>query len=652
MSYDDDYTTIPPTHLPQDTPNTDGLTWEMLRDTWSPRRHIRVDRDGDNAVYVDVPAGQTRPPRPHALYLADEQQRFRLLGFDFDAHRDGLFPQVDAAALQAALTAAHIPHLACSSGPGGGVHVWVRLSAPAPAAAVRKLARQLDAAYPSFDPTPLLNPATGCLRAPGSPHRRGGHSTPQGSPRILPVAFADVARAVAGIRASSSSSAQAPAVRRQPIDTTSWGTPHLRGARRRLSAQFRTLAHKPVGMADDASAIAWSLLLACAHARFTQEDVQRAAFVDAWPGLEYLRTVRQDDHRSPRPLREQFLEKQWHHAVDTAASVPAPAEDCGSPQWQAVAARVAAFQQECDQEPARWKGCTGIVDRLLLDALCWHLARTAATTAHLSERAWALTAGLDRSTVNRRLKALAEEGWIVRTKSSAGPWAAHWSLREGGGKSGSGPNPVEVIDTLSERLRAARQDVWCAPGWGQTAWAVWEAVSAGARGIRQIRAATGLGVSTVAGKLAELRHAGLIDRTGRRAYTGQQRLQDAAEQLGVRGAHTDKERLYALHSATFVWWLTDRLRDQLSGTSDALAEWGMFPDHHVAADTDPRDVAMVYGAVSHGTPAQVTAWSAAMVMQELHRHRDPRYWRELVAEARTALPAAEMYGPAALHLAA
>ena len=41
-----------------------------------------------------------------------------------------------------------------------------------------------------------------------------------------------------------------------------------------------------------------------------------------------------------------------------------------------------------------------------------------------------------------------------------------------------------------------------------------------------------------------------------------------------------------------------------------------------------------------------------MVMQELHRHRDPRYWRELVAEARTALPAAEMYGPAALHLAA
>lgn len=653
MSYDDDYTALPPTHLPDDTPSNAGLTWEILRDSWSPRTHIRVDRDGDNAVYVDLPAGRTRPAKPHALYLADEQQRFRLLGFDFDAHRDGLFPQVDAAALQAVLTAAHIPHLACVSGPGGGVHVWVRLSAPTPASAVRRLARQLDAVYPSFDPTPLLNAATGCLRAPGSPHRRGGHSAPQGNPRILPVAFPDVVRALAGLRPTAGTSAGSPrAERRQPIDTTAWGTPHLRGIRRPLPAQFRALARKPVALAADASAIGWSLLLACAHARFTQEDVHHAAFVEQWPGLEYLRTVRQADHRSPRPGKEQFLEQQWHRAVDSAAAVPAPPEDAGSAKWQASAERVAAFQQECDRTPNRWRGCTGVVDRLLLDALCWHLARAATTTVHLSERAWALTAGLDRSTVNRRIKTLLAEGWIVRIKDAAGPWAAQWALREGGEKSGSGPNSVEVIDSLAEKLRSARHDVWCAPGWGQTAWAVWRAISDGVRGLRQIRAATGLSVSTIASKLAALRGAGLIDRTGRRAYSGRSRLATAAEQLGIRGAHADKERLYALHSATFVWWLTDRLRDQLSGPSDALAEWGMFPDDHVAADTDPRDVAMVYGAVSAGTPPQVTAWSAAMVLQELHRHREPRYWRELVADARTALPAAEMYGPAVLHLAA
>lgn len=654
MSYNDDYTAIPPTHLPGDTPNHPLSTWEIIRQQWMSRPTIRVDRDGDHAVYIDAPAGAERPDRPHALYLADERQRFHLLGFDFDAHQDGLLPKVDAAALQAILTAANIPHLACTSGPGEGVHVWVRLSAPATAAAVRGLAKALDTAFPSFDPTPLLNPTTGCLRAPGSPHRHGGHSTPLGDVHVLPARFEDVARALAGLAASSSTPAKAAsmtAIRRQPIDTTSWGTPHLRGPRRPLPAQFRALAHKPIGLADDASAIAWSLMLACAHARFTQEDLHRAAFIDMWPGLEYLRTIRQDDHRTPRPRQEQHLEQQWHRAVDTAASIPAPTEDTCSDQWRAAALRVAAFQQQCDTQPARWKGCTGIVDRLLVDALCWHTARAATKTVHLSERAWALTAGLDRSTVHRRLRVLVRDGWIVRRREAAGPWAAQWSLREGGGYSGSGPNPTQVVEALGKRLESARHDVWCAPGYGQSAWTLWQAILAGAHTVRELQAASGLGRTAVKEKLAGLTQARLIDGQGRRAYIGRQRLTAAAEHLGVRGAHADKTRLYALHSAAFVWWLTDRLNQHLSGPSDALAEWGMFPDEMVVADTDPRDVALVYGAVSHGLPVEVTTWSAAMVMQELYRHRDPDYWHELVADARAALPAAEMYGPAVLALA-
>jgi len=654
LSYDDDYTPPSHAHLQADTPSS--LDWDVLCRQWSPRPHVRVDRDGDHAVYIDVPAERRRPDRPHALYLADERQRFHLLGFDFDAHHDGLFPQVDAAAFQALLTAANISHLACASGPGGGVHVWVRLSTPAAAAAVRRLAKTLDAAFPSFDPTPLLNPSTGCLRAPGSPHRLGGHSVPLGDPHILPADFTSLTHALTGLAPAPSAggSSSTTPLRRQPIDTTAWGTPHLRGARRPLPARFRALARKPVGSGDDASRIGWSLLLACAHARYTQEDIHRAAFIDQWPGLEYLRTIRQDKtaSRAPRPRREQHLEQQWHRAVDAAASVPVPAEDTCSDKYRAAATRVAAFQQLCDAEPARWRGCTGIVDRLLVDALCWHIAQAASGTVHLSERAWALTAGLERSTVHRRLRVLVSEGWIVRAREAAGPWAAQWSLREGGGESGSGPNPVEVIELLGRRLESARHDVWTAPGYGQTAWSVWRAVKDGARTIRQVCAASGLGRTTVAAKLAVLRLARLVDGSGMRAYAGRQRFLAAADMLEVRGAHQDKKRLYALHSATFVWWLTDRLHDQLSGPSDALDEWGMFPDEMVVADTDPRDVAMVYGALSLGPPQEVTAWSAAMVMQELYRHRDPDYWRGLVSEARSALPAAEMFGPAVLSLAA
>ncbi|WP_278315455.1 hypothetical protein [Lolliginicoccus levis] len=152
--------------------------------------------------------------------------------------------------------------------------------------------------------------------------------------------------------------------------------------------------------------------------------------------------------------------------------------------------------------------------------------------------------------------------------------------------------------------------------------------------------------------MAVLREAGLVDRVGRRAYTGRRRLAEAARTLGVRGAHEAKQRLYALHSATFVWWLTDRLRDHLAAPSDALEDWGMYPNAVVVADTDPRDVALTYGEFSRGAPVEATTWSAAMVMQEQFRHRDPRYWSELVAEARAALPPAEAYGPAVLSLAA
>lgn len=655
MSYDDDYTPITRTHRKDDTPTNPAITWEDLRREWSPRPTIRVDREGDHTVYIDVPAGPERPHRPHALYLADERQRFHLLGFDFDSHHDGLLPQVDAAALQAILTDANISHLVCASGPGEGVHVWVRLSTPATAAAVRRLAKTLDAVFPSFDATPLLNPATGCLRAPGSPHRHGGRSKPLSDTHVLPVEFTDLTRAISGLAASSSSTAHRdkPAtLRRQPIDTTAWGSPRLRGPRRPLPTQFRALARKPVGINDDASKISWSLLLACAHARYTQEDLHRAAFVERWPGLEYLRSVRRDTHRVPRRHLDQFLGAQWHRAVDAAASVRASVEDACSDRYQATAARVAAYQRLCDSDPARWRGCTGVIDRLLVDALSWRIAKAATGTVHLSERAWALLAGLERSTVHRRLRVLLREGWIVRARGAAGPWAAQWSLREGGEESGSGPDPAKVVEALERRLESARQDVWTARGYGHTAWLVWRAIRDGAHTIRQVCVVSGLGRTTVAEKMAALRLVRLLDGSGTRTYIGRQRFTDAADQLGVRGAHADKKRLYALHSAIFVWWLTDRLQHDLSGPSDALGEWGMFPDEMVVADTDPRDVAMVYGALSHGPPPEVTTWAAAMVIQELHRHRDPDYWHDLVADARTALPAAEMFGPAVLALAA
>ena len=74
-------------------------------------------------------------------------------------------------------------------GPGGGYHVWLRLARPTAAARLAPLVDAFAAAWPSLDRSPLSNSRTGCVRAPGSPHRMGGASIPLGDVDIRPVAL-------------------------------------------------------------------------------------------------------------------------------------------------------------------------------------------------------------------------------------------------------------------------------------------------------------------------------------------------------------------------------------------------------------------------------------------------------------------------------
>src|SRR3954469_12183404 len=86
----------------------------------------------------------------------------------------------------ALLDRAGLPHLFCASGPFGGRHVWIGLAEAVPAPQVARLADALAARLPSLDTAPLRNPATGCLRPPGAPHRiTGAARTLPGDPAVL-----------------------------------------------------------------------------------------------------------------------------------------------------------------------------------------------------------------------------------------------------------------------------------------------------------------------------------------------------------------------------------------------------------------------------------------------------------------------------------
>ena len=59
--------------------------------------------------------------------------------------------------------------------PSGGRHLYVPLAERMDGAEARELVEALARLAPSLDASPHRNPSTGCIRVPGSVHKRGGH---------------------------------------------------------------------------------------------------------------------------------------------------------------------------------------------------------------------------------------------------------------------------------------------------------------------------------------------------------------------------------------------------------------------------------------------------------------------------------------------
>lgn len=623
-------------------PHDTNTWWESVACVWSPRPYVRVDPRKAHTFSTTrrFTDGVPGDDAPYALHLTDESGRFRLLALDFDAHRADSTASTDLTACTTALSAAGIEHLVCSSGPGGGYHVWIRLSTAISPARLAPVVEAFTAAWPSLDRGPLANPRTGCVRAPGSPHRSGGASVPLGDTDIPPVSLHALQRVLDNLGARPRAAAAAnQTVAVLPVNVDVEGHPHLAGSRRPLPAKIRALGATPITVGRDASAIGWSILLACAHARMQYRDLAKAAFTERWPGLEFVRTHRAGHGRAPRLDGEQVLARQWAKAV-TAASYATRTSATASPARRTAERTVADLIARMEARPEQWRGKSGAQSRLVLLALAARSLAASTGTVHFSERDWALTAGLTRDTVADRLTDLASEGWIHRTQRAVGPWAATWRLAvPGGGETRSGAVFTPALaQQLHAELECARADIWHARPLGVLGMRVWALLRTGRLPVGELATRLGVCAATVRSKLRALQSLGLCTSSGR-AYQGRSRLARAAAAAGVRGAHADRVRLYRLQSAVFVWWFTTRYQSE---GSDALAEWGSFPSPAAAEQVHPVDIALAYGATATGPPVEATTWGAAMAVQDRHREVDPGSWWELVAAARAALPAADV----------
>lgn len=589
-----------PAARPQPPPVGEPVTAWTLTVAISPRRVVRAattDNTGQplNCYPLVHPISGSQPLTPWAVHLTDPQHRFRLLCFDLDARPTPKAAERDCTHLSHLLTDSGIDHVVCASGPTGGRHVWIALVEPISASLVADLAHLLKAWLPSLDTAPLLNPTTGSARPPGSPHRLGGTShvlsgslTSLISPRVATRDVETLLRVLA-TKTTTPMLARPPDTPTMSVAVTG-GRPHLAGARRELSALHRSLLDAPP--AEDASAVLWRILCAAVAARWQFADV--LGLLDR-PGLEHARTLNAAGRRKARPVSgpsspREVLRRQWDRAVTAISRTPPtrPAVDEADPTFDARAGTVAdlvdTVQRRADLVPGRWCGRRGLAHRRVLDVLCLFHLHAVRGEVEADVRRIALTGGLDRETARRSLLALADDGWIRRTRPASSTHAAVWTIDPHGSfhtpttRALSQGNPrhprtgaalrAAATDRLADRLQAAAHDVFAPTGGlGLEAGSAYSRLTEPQTTIALARLMGWDGAATEH-HLDRLASVGLVTRrdTGW-TRTSEQHRDEAAGQLGTLGRNHQRAELYLLERALWAWWLAEHA-------------WMRSPRHH------------------------------------------------------------------------
>ncbi|MEE2033377.1 hypothetical protein [Rhodococcus chondri] len=542
--------------------------FELCTREWSPRPRVRVDaqRMHDYLSTSAMPA--TAPTVPWAIHLAGTDHRFRLLAFDLDSGRHGAdIARSDALRLCGVLDELGVAHLRTASGPTGGQHVWVRLAEPgASADSVRHLAHALRQHYPSLDTAPLTNPATGAVRPPGAPHRHGGYSLPY-LDESLP--YLDE-RALTGTLARMSVGTAPEVVQwllaRHPhtelperpdraravriIDGPAG--PRLDRPRRPLTARTRALLTATPSAGTDRSALAHSILLGMATAGHSLADI--AAAVDAAPGLVRLR----DD----RDRGRDDTARQWQRALAAAARFPVTTGDDRDP----IDDELDRVDTAVTADPARWARPGGASDERILHALCV-LARTARTrTLDIDVRRLAEAAAVHASTVSRRLRVLAGEGWVTRVRAGSGTKASTWELNlpQLGATQGE-PAPAVSPGTPLALLEHHTHDVWSnraglGGAFARIHWAVLEFGKhvSSAHGriplVAFVAAATGYTRGTITRTLDKLHTLGLLPTS---PGTSRKSMDRTAHLLGATGTAADRAHRHLVDRELHRWWIEE-----------------------------------------------------------------------------------------------
>jgi hypothetical protein len=320
--------------------------------------------------------------------------------------------------------------------PSGGRHLYVPLAERMDGAQARELVEALARVAPSLDASPHRNPSTGCIRVPGSVHKRGGHQelvTP------LSSAYDVLRRRNAQANIERLRQVLAPELRRNREETArrarvtavpprtpfassqSTADRTMRGWRSPLRAiaetglydasRYRSASEARMAVLNHLAACGWTL------------PQVRGELTGQFPGLAAL--------YQSRSQLERLLEREWTKAIEFTANSAGKRSTRKSdtsrtePTGGAKASAASIHQLVNDLEnvlyavlDARFHslGREGIGLRFLLRGVLAYMRTMETNVLDVGCRTFALALGQHHGTVARLLRRLAElsDGMVTK----------------------------------------------------------------------------------------------------------------------------------------------------------------------------------------------------------------------------------------------
>lgn len=409
-----------------------AVVWAALAPLLAGQPRVRISRDAGKSYPQRFERELTDglPSKPAAVRIIGKDGTCRAIFLDFDSSVDGT-DRVDA---DVYLVTAWLHDMGArwiaDYSPNGGRHIYIPLAERVPFHEAREFVEALGTRHRSLDKSPHQNLHHGCMRTPGSVHKRGGHQMLDMS---LTMAYdiarrpnaktvwarlvADLAPEIAAVRALRLEQEYEPST---SVDDQDAVTP-VRGMSR------TTLAIATHGILDTArydspSEARQAVLVAAAGAGLGLLDVERRMKQGIWPGLAQFFSRYRSQHRF------KALERDWRKAKAFLAARStgknnARISSTSQPNTQPAGVTVSfALGSDFEHRFIRtWRNALalaevryrdsrdGMAKRMLLRALGAAAHMTGSRYIEFGTRSLAIASGIDHTTVAAHLKALRSE---------------------------------------------------------------------------------------------------------------------------------------------------------------------------------------------------------------------------------------------------